>query len=173
MENQFVIYTANKQQPLSIPDPQSEIVLPISAFDPSSLSYYKPEYTSSKQSETVIQTPAQNTTPVQQVPTATEIKLPYQEPTLPPDLEVDISDTPTISPYQMVYSNLPDLLVEKKPTIPGPIKKDNSTVFPKTKTSLNVGHMQEVIDKFNEHGIDFKITSGLREGATTKSGNQS
>ena len=36
--------------------------------------------------------------------------------------------------------------------------------------NTNVGNMQPLIDKFLEHGINFRITSGVRPGAKTKQG---
>jgi len=39
--------------------------------------------------------------------------------------------------------------------------------------NYNVGNMQKVIDAFSDAGINIRITSGLRSGAMTKSGNQS
>lgn len=39
--------------------------------------------------------------------------------------------------------------------------------------NYNVGNMQKVIDAFSNAGMSIRITSGVRPGATTKSGNQS
>lgn len=40
-------------------------------------------------------------------------------------------------------------------------------------SSINVGNMQELLDKFADAGISLRITSGYRPGAHTKQGNQS
>ena len=40
-------------------------------------------------------------------------------------------------------------------------------------SSIDVGNMQELLDKFAEAGISLRITSGYRPGARTKQGNQS
>lgn len=50
-------------------------------------------------------------------------------------------------------------------------KQRGSHVF-KTK-DINVGNMQELLDKFAEAGISLRITSGLRPGAVTSNGAQS
>ena len=36
-----------------------------------------------------------------------------------------------------------------------------------------LGNMQALVDQFQKHGINMRITSGLRRGATTKQGNVS
>lgn len=40
-------------------------------------------------------------------------------------------------------------------------------------SSIDVGNMQELLDKFAEAGISLRITSGYRPGARTSSGKQS
>lgn len=40
-------------------------------------------------------------------------------------------------------------------------------------SSIKVGNMQELLDKFADAGISLRITSGYRPGARTSSGNQS
>jgi hypothetical protein len=39
--------------------------------------------------------------------------------------------------------------------------------------NYDVGNMQSVVDAFSDAGINIRITSGVRPGAMTKSGNQS
>ena len=39
--------------------------------------------------------------------------------------------------------------------------------------NINVGNMQEFLDLASEEGVSLRITSGLRDGATTSNGNQS
>lgn len=50
-----------------------------------------------------------------------------------------------------------------------PIRR-GTTIY---KDNINVGNMQSVIDKFNDAGISIRVTSGLRPGAKTASGNTS
>lgn len=50
-------------------------------------------------------------------------------------------------------------------------KQSTSHIF--KDSSIDVGNMQELLDKFAEAGISLRITSGYRPGAHTKQGNQS
>ena len=50
-------------------------------------------------------------------------------------------------------------------------KQSTSHIF--KDSSIDVGNMQELLNKFSEAGISLRITSGYRPGAHTKQGNQS
>lgn len=50
-------------------------------------------------------------------------------------------------------------------------KQSTSHIF--KDSSIDVGNMQELLDKFAEAGISLRITSGYRPGARTKQGKQS
>lgn len=51
------------------------------------------------------------------------------------------------------------------------VRSGGSHVF-KT-PDINVGNMQGFLDEAARHGIYFRVTSGVREGATTSNGNRS
>lgn len=66
-----------------------------------------------------------------------------------------------------LITDLNDLAYQRTPT-------QSSTVSHIFKdSSIDVGNMQELLDKFAEAGISLRITSGYRPGVRTKQGNQS
>ena len=90
--------------------------------------------------------------------------------------------------YQIPTFKLPDIIkrsnktpiiisapLENKIQVETPAVNEQPLVRGTTtfKGKINVGNMQSVIDKFNEHGISIRVTSGLRPGAITASGNPS
>ena len=54
-----------------------------------------------------------------------------------------------------------------------PAYKSSKTTHIFKDSSIDVGNMQELLDKFADAGISLRITSGYRPGARTSSGNQS
>ena len=112
---------------------------------------YRPQYnwkepaSSPTPTESTPETPSQE--PVQEQPT-TETWVNPTGTTLITDLSDPIYQTPVQSPIQRATH----------------IFKDSS---------IKVGNMQELLDKFADAGISLRITSGYRPGARTSSGNQS
>ena len=60
----------------------------------------------------------------------------------------------------------------EEPTTPTTPTITRGVITYKTQ-GMNVGNMQDVLDKFAESGISVRVTSGYRPGSITKSGNQS
>lgn len=88
-----------------------------------------------------------------------------------PDIVKKSNKTPVIINPLPEYETQVETPVVVEPTvIEQPITR-GTTIF-KT-PGINVGNMQSVLDKFNEHGISLRVTSGLRPGAVTSSGKQS
>lgn len=112
---------------------------------------YRPQYnwkepaSSPTSTESTSETPSQEL--VQEQPT-TETWVNPTGTTLITDLSNPIYQTPVQSPIQRATH----------------IFKDSS---------IQVGNMQELLDKFADAGISLRITSGYRPGARTSSGNQS
>ena len=87
--------------------------------------------------------------------------------------------------YKLPKLNIPTIVRRSKTTpiiINTPLNETEDEVIEKPKIikgtttfkgNINIGNMQPVIDKFNEHGISIRVTSGLRPGAMTASGNLS
>lgn len=55
----------------------------------------------------------------------------------------------------------------------GSISSSTSGRIHKIESGINVGNMQALLDEAAKHNIYFRITSGLREGATTSNGSRS
>lgn len=59
------------------------------------------------------------------------------------------------------------------PVVQTPVKNSSSSKHVFKHKNMNVGHMQSLLDEASKYGISFRVTSGLRPGAKTKSGNVS
>ena len=63
--------------------------------------------------------------------------------------------------------------LQTQAVVQNPTKNLTSNQHVFKNNNVNVGNMQALLDEASKYGISFRVTSGLRPGATTKSGNVS
>lgn len=76
-----------------------------------------------------------------------------------------------MTPTESVYTPRPTITSSVSTTSETPTVTRGRTIF-KTE-GIDIGKMQELIDKFNEYGINLRVTSGLRPGSIAASGRPS
>lgn len=86
-----------------------------------------------------------------------------------PDFEIPVITRS--AKRQPIILNLPQEDIDASEVVETPSIVRGVTTF-KT-PDIRVGNMQDVLDKFNEHGISVRVTSGFRPDSVTASGNAS
>ena len=96
---------------------------------------------------------------------------------------VDVAEATELPEQKTIVVPITESPVQKTLTLPNPEVTTQPIVdqvmsIPTGKhvfkyNNMNVGHMQALLDEAAKYGIYFRVTSGVRPGATTKSGNPS